>query len=157
MRPRLYLETTIPSYLTARPSGDVVMSAHQQLTREWWQTRRTGFDLYISAFVLDEAGAGDAEAARRRLESLAALPLLAVNDRAIALAQRLLRDCRLPARAAIDAAHVAVATVHGMEYFLTWNCAHLANAEFIPKVRRVCEAAGYPCPTICTPEELMGI
>jgi predicted nucleic acid-binding protein len=106
--------------------------------------------------VLDEARAGDPNAARRRLEVLALLPLLAVDARATALAARLLKDCGLPVRAATDALHLAVAAVHEMDYFLTWNCTHLANAEFIPKVRAVCEAAGSSCPAICTPEELMG-
>jgi hypothetical protein len=156
MKPKLCLETTIPSYLTAWGSRELVMAAHQQLTREWWEGRRADFDLYFSVFVLDEARAGDPAAARRRLEALAPFPLLAVDDRVTALATRLLKDCRLPTRATIDSLHLAVAAVHAMDYFLTWNCAHLANAELIPKVRAVCEAAGHPCPAICTPEELMG-
>lgn len=156
MKPKLYLETTVPSYLTSWPSREPILAAHQQITNEWWQLRRVAFDLYISALVLNEAGAGDISAAQRRVAILAPLPLLAVDDRSMMLAMRLLKDCQLPAKAAVDAAHVAVATVHGMDFFLTWNCAHLANAEFVPKVRNVCEAAGYACPAICTPEELMG-
>lgn len=155
-KPRLYLETTVPSYLTAWISRELVMAAHQQLTREWWERRRADFTIYVSALVLAEAAAGDPKAARLRTEVLKPFPLLAVDDRVTALAERLLRECRLPPRAAADAAHLAVATVHGMDYFLTWNCAHLANAEFIPKVRAACEASGYLCPEICTPEELMG-
>jgi len=157
VKPRLYLETTVPSYLIAWPSRDLVMAAHQQITQEWWRKRRNDFDIYLSAFVLTEAAAGDNNAARRRMEVLAPFPLLAIDERVTALARLLLKDSRLPAKAATDAAHVAVAAVHGMDFFLTWNCAHLANAEFIPKVRAVCDAAGYPCPAICTPEELMGI
>lgn len=156
MKPRLYLETTIPSYLTAWPSRDVVMAGHQQVTREWWERRRGDFTIYISTFVLDEAGDGDPSAAERRLETLEGLPLLAATSEALGLADRLLRECRLPSRAATDAVHIAIATMHGMDYLLTWNCAHLANAEIIPKVRAVCENAGYVCPMICTPEELMG-
>lgn len=156
MKPRLYLETTIPSYLTAWTSRDLVMAGHQQVTREWWERRRGDFAIYISTFVLDEAGSGDPSAARRRLEFLEHLPLLASTVPALELADRLLRECRLPARAATDAVHIALATVHGMDYLLTWNCTHLANAEIIPKVRSVCENAGYVCPMICTPETLMG-
>lgn len=157
MKPTLYLETTVPSYLTAWGSQELVMAAHQQITREWWQERRDDFEIYISLFVLDEARAGDAAAAKRRLEALAPFPLLAVDERVTAFASSLVRDCRLPARAATDALHLAIATVHEMDYFLTWNCAHLANAELIPKVRKASETAGYACPSICTPEELMGI
>ena len=156
MKVRLYLETTIPSYLTAWPSRDVVIAGHQQVTREWWERRSGDFVIYISTFVLDEAGDGDPSAAQRRLEVLEGLPLLAATIQAHELAGRLLRECRLPSRAATDAAHIAIATVHGMDYLLTWNCAHLANAEIIPKVRAVCESAGYVCPMICTPEALMG-
>jgi len=156
MKARLYLETTIPSYLTAWPSRDLVMAGHQQVTREWWERRRGDFAIYISTFVLDEAGDGDSLAAGRRLGALERLPLLAVTPEAHELAGRLLRQCRLPSRAATDAVHIAIATVHGMDYLLTWNCTHLANAEIVPMVRAVCENAGYICPTICTPEELMG-
>lgn len=113
MKPKLYLETTVPSYLTAWLSRDLVMAAHQQITREWWQKRRGDFDIYLSAFVLAEAGAGDPAAARSRLEALAPFPLLTVDDRVTELGTRLLKDCRLPAKAATDAAHVAVAAVHG--------------------------------------------
>jgi len=157
MKPKLYLETTIPSYLTAWPSRDLIMAAHQRITQAWWQKRRDDFAIYLSAFVLTEAGAGDPEASQRRLKVLEPFPLLAVDERVAVLAARLLKDCRLPSNAATDAAHVAVAAVHGMEFFLTWNCTHLANAEFVPKVRGVCEAANYASPVICTPEELMGM
>ncbi len=156
MKARLYLETTIPSYLTAWTSRDLVMAGHQQVTREWWERRRGDFAIYISTFVLDEAGDGDPSAAQRRLVALEGLPLLAATIEAHELAGRLIRECRLPTRAATDAVHIAIATVHGMDYLLTWNCAHLANAEIVPKVRAVCEASGYVCPMICTPEALMG-
>jgi hypothetical protein len=133
------------------------MAGHQQITREWWENRRADFDIFVSAFVLDEAADGDPDAARRRLDLLAGFPVLEVDNRAIGLANRILKSTRLPAKAATDAAHIAVAAVNGMEFLLTWNCAHLANAEFIPKIRERCEAEGYSCPTVCTPEELMGI
>ncbi len=156
LKARLYFETAIPSYLTAWPSRDLVMAEHQQVTREWWEGRRGDFAIYISTFVLDEAGDGDPSAAQRRLGAREGLPLLAATTEVHELAGRLLRECRLPSRAATDAVHIAIATVHGMDDLLSWNCTHPANAEIVPKVRTVCEASGYVCPTICTPDELMG-
>jgi hypothetical protein len=155
MKPRVYLETTIPSYLTAWPSPDVVMAGHQQTTREWWDTRRQDFELFVSQFVVDEAGLGDPDAARRRLESLAAVPLLDVSDEIYALANELVQGVPLPAKAAADSLHIAIATVHGMDYLLTWNCAHIANATLRGRIEMVCRDAGYEPPIICTPEELL--
>jgi hypothetical protein len=132
------------------------MAGHQQTTREWWQNRRGDFDIFISAFVLDEAASGNPAAAKRRLDLLARFPVLDVDNRVLALATDLQRSCRLPVKAATDSLHVAVAAVNGMDFLLTWNCTHLANAEFIPRIRGECETQGYSCPTICTPEELMG-
>jgi hypothetical protein len=157
MKSRLYLETTIPSYLTARPTRDLVMASHQQITREWWEKRRGNFDMFISEFVLTEARSGDPDAARRRLEILTALPLLEVDDTVFSLATEIVRAAAIPAKSAIDAAHIAVAAVNDVHFLLTWNCAHLANAEITPKVRFACEARGFSCPVICTPEELMGL
>ena len=113
MRPKVYLETTIPSYLTAWPSRDLVKAAHQQVTREWWQNRAR-FDLYISQLVLREAGGGDAEAARLRLEALRGIPVLALSPAASALAQQLVQQGPLPENAVADALHIAIAVVNGM-------------------------------------------
>ena len=155
MKPRLYLETTIPSYLTAWPSRDLIVAAHQQLTKEWWRTRRDAFEICISQFVVDEAGAGDAEAARERLEVLQPLPLLDVTESVHRLASPLLQAGVIPDKAARDAAHIAVSAVHGMEYLMTWNCAHIANAMIVKTVQAICVQNGFSCPVICTPEELM--
>jgi len=121
-----------------------------------WNSWRTNFDIRISELVWREACRGNPEAAERRLELLAGFPFLEVNERADALSERLLRDCRLPAHASIDAAHVAVAAVHDMEILLTWNFAHLVNTDFAPRIRSVCEREGHACPLLCTPEQLMG-
>src|SRR4051794_30416552 len=121
MKPRVYLETTIPSYLTAWPSRDLVRAAHQQITREWWERRRSQFELYIAQVVLRECQAGDPTAASERLEALEGLPLLEQTEEATRLAQALLAQVPLPDRAAVDALHIAVAAVHGMDYLLTWN------------------------------------
>ncbi|MCI0463869.1 MAG: type II toxin-antitoxin system VapC family toxin [Gemmataceae bacterium] len=138
MKPLVYVETTIPSYLTAWPSRDLVRAAHQQLTREWW-ARRDRFDLYASRLVVQECQAGDAQAAVERLAALAGISLLEQTAEVGELA---------------DALHIATAAVHGMHYLLTWNCTHLANVVLRPQIEAVCRAAGYEPPLICTPEEL---
>src|SRR5436309_1658461 len=155
MKPRVYLETTIPSYLTAWSSRDLVRAAHQQITREWWDQRREQFDLFISQVVLRESAAGDPSAASERLKAIRDLPLLEQTDQATALAQALLLEVPLPKRAAVDALHIAIATVHGMDYLLTWNCTHIANAALRDQIDSVCRASGYEPPAICTPEELL--
>jgi hypothetical protein len=155
LRPRLYLDTTIPSYLTARASRDLNIARYQRITTRWWNSWRTNFDIRISGYVWNEASEGNPEAAQRRKQLLARFPTLEINERVVALRARLLRDSGLPARASMDAAHVAVAAVHDMEFLLTWNFAHLVNANFAPRIRSVCELEGHSCPILCTPEQLM--
>ena len=155
MKPRVYLETTIPSYLTAWPSRDLVRAAHQQITRDWWDRRRPEFELYISQVVLRECQAGDATAAAERLKILQDLPLLEQTEEATRLAQALVDRVPLPERAAVDALHVAIATVHGVDYLLTWNCTHIANATLRDPIESVCRENGYEPPAICTPDELL--
>ena len=156
MAQRVYLETTIPSYLTAWPSRDLVIAGHQQMTEVWWRTRRDEFEICISQFVLDEASAGDAEAAQERLAILKPLPLLDISEAVLELASAILQSGIIPAKAAQDAAHIAISAVHGIDFLLTWNCAHIANAQIVKKVQAICTQHGFPCPLICTPEELMG-
>jgi hypothetical protein len=127
MKSRVYLETTIPSYITARPSRDIVRAAEQEVTRAWWTTRNR-FDLYVSELVVDEASAGDPQAATQRLQAIMEIPLLGMTPEAESLGNALVRRAALPHRAAIDALHIALAAVHGMHYLLTWNCKHIANA-----------------------------
>jgi hypothetical protein len=155
MKPRVYLETTIPSYLTAWPSRDLVRAAHQQITRDWWDRRRAEFELYISQVVLRECQAGDATAAAERLKILQDLPLLEQTEEATRLAQALVDRVPLPERAAVDALHVAIAAVHGVDYLLTWNCTHIANATLRDPIESVCRENGYEPPAICTPDELL--
>jgi PIN domain len=154
MKPKLYLETSIVSYLTARPSHDLIVAAHQQVTRDWWETR-SSFDLYISQFVLDEATAGDMEAAGRRLSALRGAPLLELTPEAGTVAHEILRQGGMPAKAYVDAVHVALAAVHGLDFLLTWNCSHIANATMRGKVEAICRATGFEPPVICTPVELI--
>jgi len=155
MKPRVYLETTIPSYLTAWPSRDLIRTAHQQITRDWWDRRRAEFELYISQVVLRECQAGDATAAAERLKILQDLPLLEQTEEATRLAQALVDRVPLPERAAVDALHVAIAAVHGVDYLLTWNCTHIANATLRDPIESVCRENGYEPPAICTPDELL--
>ncbi|MBM4046141.1 MAG: type II toxin-antitoxin system VapC family toxin [Planctomycetes bacterium] len=156
MRPDIYIENSIISYLAARPSRNLVTAARQQITSDWRHSRRPQFDLYVSELVFTEAADGDPEAASRRMHYLADVEEVPVTLEARSLARALLEEGALPPKAVADALHVATAAVHGIKYLLTWNCAHLANAEIRPLVRSVCAVHGYTSPEICTPEELMG-
>lgn len=144
------------SYLAARPSRDLITAARQQLTHEWWRRRRPDFEVYVSQLVLDEANARDPEAAARRAEVVAGLPLLDITAVVVVFAHRLLETVAMPLQATADALHIATAACHGIEYLMTWNSAHIANAEFRPRVERGCRALGYEAPVLCTPDELMG-
>jgi predicted nucleic acid-binding protein len=152
----VYLETTLISYLVARPSRDLLVAAHQQATQDWWADRRGQFACYVSQAVIDEASLGDPGEVEKRMAAIAALPVLAVNEEAEALAEAILSSKAMPPRATRDAAHVAVAAVHEIDYLLTWNCRHLANAQIMRRISMVCDCLGHRMPIICTPEELMG-
>ena len=154
MNPSVYLETTIVSYLAARTSRNIVVAAHQQLTRTWWE-RRTRFDLFVSQAVVDEAADGDPNVAKRRLALLENIPVLALSGAVHELARQLLAADVVPAKATIDAIHIAVAALNHMQYLLTWNCAHIANAAVRGKIDIACQKASLRAPVICTPEELM--
>ncbi|MBI1988557.1 MAG: type II toxin-antitoxin system VapC family toxin [Betaproteobacteria bacterium] len=156
MSERVYLETSIISYLAAHPSRDLVTAARQQLTHEWWARRRSAFEVCISELVVAEAAAGDPDAAARRAQLIRDLPSLSISEEAIALARNLVQSAGLPARAAVDALHISLAAFHGIDYLLTWNSTHIANAELRPKVERACRDNGYEPPVLCTPDELMG-
>lgn len=152
---KVFVETTIPSYLVVRSARDVVQIARQQTTRDWWDHCRGTHELFTSQIVLDEAGAGDAALARARLEVLAPLPLLEISDAVRAFARKILDDGILPPAADRDAAHIATATVHGLDALLSLNFRHLVNAAIQTRLRRLALREGYDLPAICTPEELM--
>jgi hypothetical protein len=155
MKPTLYVETSIFSYLAARRSRDIITAARQEITRHWWQTRRESFLLVTSGVVLEEASAGDSTVARRRLDRATGMKELEMSEEAIALAEELMAEGPLPRKAAVDALHITIATVHKAEYLLTWNCKHIANAAMRNKIEAVCRSRGYTAPIMCTPEELM--
>lgn len=155
MKPGVYLETSVISYLVGRLSRDVVVLGNQELTREWWATRRADYELFVSEAVIGEAAIGDPDLARQRVEICDGLQLLALSDEAERLAPLLLKAAGMAPNAATDALHVAVATVHGMDYLLSWNCAHIANATIRRAIDKQCRASGYEPPVICTPQELI--
>ena len=152
----VYLETTVISYVAARPSRDLLVAAHQQASHDWWNDRRLQFACYVSQVVIDEANAGDEVAAAARMDLIDEMPVLEITEEAEWLTEALVADGAMPTRAVRDAAHVAVAAVHDVDYLLTWNCTHLANAQIMRKVAIVCRSHGVGMPLICTPEELMG-
>jgi len=152
----VYLETTFISYLAARPSRDLLVAAHQQATQDWWTDRHSEFECFVSQVVLDEASVGDATEVEKRLAVLGDLPVLEITQEVESLTQAILSSGVIPPRAVRDAAHIAVATVNEIDYLLTWNCKHLANAQIARRISLVCERVGRRMPIICTPEELMG-
>jgi predicted nucleic acid-binding protein len=152
----VYLETTLISYLVARPSRDVIVAGHQQTTQDWWENRRSQFECSISQVVIDEASLGDPVEIQKRLAIIAGLQNLDVTEDATALAKAIMAAGMLPSKVVRDAAHVAVAAVHRIDYLVTWNCKHLANAQIARRIAVVCEKLGHRMPIICTPEELMG-
>ena len=154
MRPKAYIETTIVSYLTASPSRDLVLAARQQVTRDWWSAREA-FELFVSQFVVDEASAGDAVAAGRRVAALQDVVLLDLTPEATRLAAGLIHGGAVPEKAKVDALHIGVASVHGMDYLVTWNCTHIANATMRGRIEAICRDAGFEPPVICTPLELV--
>jgi hypothetical protein len=154
--PTLYVETSIVGYLQSRPSGHVVAAARQLLTKSWWARERFNYELVTSQYVLDEAADGDAAVARLRLAALAGVPILPVEPAILEVAEEILRKAILPRTASVDALHIAMVAYHRIDYLLTWNCTHIANARILPRVFGILDAAGLARPIICTPEELLG-
>ncbi len=155
MLPTAYIETSVISYLTALPSRDVVIAAYQQVTRDWWRTARSRFELVASELVLREAAAGDSTAARARLVEFETVTLFEATDEAAKLTRKFLDLGAILRRAAEDAAHIAIAVTNGADYLVTWSFRHIANAVLRSRIEHVCRQAGYEPPVICTPNELM--
>ncbi len=154
MKERVYVETSVISYLIARPGRDLIVAAHQEITRAWWERERAKYDLFASEAVIREARAGDPEAAAQRLALLDTFSMLDINSEVEALAREVLARGAMPPIAALDALHVAVAAWHGVDYLLTWNCRHIASAHVRPRIDAICRARGIVAPQLCTPEEL---
>jgi hypothetical protein len=156
MSESVYIETSIRGYLTARSTKNLILAANIEITRDWWESQRNTFLLYTSEAVLDEVAQGDAAIATQRLEILRDFPLLELNQSVQTLAKEFLIRSSLPSKAKVDAIHIAAATVHGMDYLLTWNCKHIANAQIQGKLAKISLDFGYVLPILCTPNELMG-
>jgi len=156
MNETIYIETSILGYLTARPSRNIILAANTEITREWWNTRRSAFSLFTSQAVLKEVAQGDSEIATQRLDFLRDFQLLDLNQSVLDLAEQFLERSNLPAKADIDTVHIAAATVHGMDYLLTWNCKHIANAQIQGKLAEISLDFGYELPILCTPHQLLG-
>ncbi len=156
MSETVYIETSVIGYLTARSTKNLIIAANIEMTRDWWEGRRHLFELYISQVVVAEVARGDGEMAAKRLECIADLPLLEVTEAVDDLAAAFMARSNLPAKAGDDAIHIAIATVHRLNYLLTWNCKHIANAQIQTKLMDICADFGYRLPIICTPYELMG-
>ena len=152
---KIFLETTIPSYIAARPSRDLLQASHQQLTREWWETRRQHHELFTSQLVLDEAAIGDPGQAAKRLALLSEASLLELSNPALSFTRDIVHARILPVGAEVDAAHIALATTHEMDILLTWNCRHIANAANQHPLQRLAASHGLRLPVICTPDQLM--
>lgn len=155
MKQRLYVETTIISYLAARISSNPIVAGRQALTQEWWENRRHSFDVVVSELVFEEAAAGDQDAAERRLNYIADIDSLLISDEAVIIAEALVKEGPIPMEYGEDALHIAICAVNGIDFLVTWNCRHLANAIHRQKIEALVESKGYRCPVICTPEELM--
>ena len=156
MKSTVYVESSVISYLAARPSRDVVVAARQTISHDWWNHHRHRFDLRVSALVEEEISLGDEEAAKRRQDLIAGIPNLAISDDAVELAELLLSEGVIPKGSENDALHVSIAASQGADFLLTWNFRHINNAEMKSAIARVVESRGFECPQICSPEELQG-
>jgi hypothetical protein len=155
MTRKIYVETSVFSYLTARPSKTIIGAAHQQITLAWWE-HRSGYELLVSQLVWQECAAGDPVAAQKRLAALEGISVLGVTEDMIGLAESLIDQGIIPAKAIEDALHIAVSTMHHVDFLLTWNCRHIANPVIQEKIAAYLDQLGLFLPIICTPEELLG-
>lgn len=157
MKESIYLETSVVSYYVSKPSRDLIVLAHQQITWEWWPTAVKRFNVYISEVVVEEAAAGNKESAEKRLKELKGFSHLELTEKVEQIAQIYIEKLGIPKKALRDAAHIAVASIHNIDYLVTWNCVHLANGEIIKKLLKLNEKLKIKTPVICTPEELMEV
>jgi hypothetical protein len=157
MKPIVYIESSVISYLTSRPHRDIIIAARKAITLDWWENHSHRYELRISILVEEEIGKGDATAARLRLESVADVPSLAISDEAISIANLLLTKSAVPRGSEEDALHIGIAAAQGADFLLTWNFKHINNAETKAAIVKLVESCGYFCPQLCSPEELGGI
>ena len=154
-KPTIYIETSVISYLTARSSQNLIIAAHQHVTKEWWEKALPHYQVFVSSVVLDEVSRGDSDAVNLRLEKIQSFPLLEINENVYELANIYFIEIRLPEKARADAYHLALATWHGMDFVVSWNCKHIANGHVRLLIEEINAERGIRTPIICTPEELM--
>ena len=157
LKPSVYIETTVVSYLTARPSRDLVIAAHQQVTLEWWDNALPRLDPFVSAVVIEEGSRGEPEAAKLRMEKISNFPLLEVTREVQELADCYFNQTQIPEKARADAYHLALAASHGMDFLVSWNFTHILSAMIRTVIQDINESHGIYTPFICTPEELMEV
>lgn len=156
MKPIIYIESSVISYLASRPSRDVVIAGRQAISHDWWDNHRDRFELRVSALVEEEIGRGDPLVAERRLKIIEDIPLLSISDKAVNLANALITKGVVPENSKEDALHISVAASQGVDFLLTWNFKHMNNAEKKSAIFLLVDSFGFVCPQICSPEELGG-
>jgi hypothetical protein len=155
MKKSVYLETSVISYLAANPSLDLIVAAHQKVTHDWWIYHRHKFDLFVSAAVEREISLGNAKLAKKRLDLIKPLSSIAISKEALKLAKTLIKEGPLPDKAELDALHISLATIHQIDYVLSWNCKHIANVFIQKDLAKLIRKNGFECPLICTPENML--
>lgn len=156
MKPKVYIESLVISYLTSKANRDIIIAGRQAITHDWWDNHRERFQLYVSSLVIDEISQGDTKAAKLRLEKVTNIPSFAITDDALEISELLLKNKAVPRGSEEDALHIAIAASQGADYLLTWNFKHINNAETKRLIVKVIESAGFICPLLCSPEELGG-
>ena len=152
----VYIETTIVGHIAGRIHRDPFVAVRQQVARDWWRDHAPRYAVFISQLVLDECSDGDPSAAAERLEVVKDVDLIESSDEVDGLAAALIASRAIPASEPRDAFHIAISAVNGVNYLMTWNLKHIANASLRGRIEQVCRDAGFEPPIICTPDELMG-
>lgn len=153
--PKVYVEATVVSYLTARPSNNPILASRQRASQRLWQNYADRFEFVISPVVRNEIERGNAVAAQKRLEIISPLTVLEILPEASMLVQKLLDAGAVPLNSVPDAQHIAIATAHGVDYLVSWNHKHIVNEHKLEHINEVCVEAGFKPTTLCTPNELM--
>lgn len=157
MKPSVYIESSVVSYLTARISRNLIVAAHQQITNDWWETALPHYNAFVSPIVLEEVSKGDSHAIQLRLEKISDYSVLEIVPDVYELAEVYFADLEIPNKARADAYHLALATWHGIDYLVSWNCTHIVNGRIRMKIEEINSKKGIRTPIICTPEELMEV
>ncbi|MBI4849128.1 MAG: type II toxin-antitoxin system VapC family toxin [Nitrospirae bacterium] len=155
MNPKVYIETSVISYLAAKPSRDLIVAAHQQITIDWWETALPRYDAFVSPIVLDEISRGDVNAVQTRLEKVSAFPVLEILPEIQKLADTYFSELDIPEKARANSYHLAITAWHGIDFLVSWNCTHIVNGRIKMLIEEINAGQGIRTPIICTPEELM--